>query len=422
MTVDLTSTDRAILAGRAGEAAQIAMRVIVELAEISGAHRLIDITSAHIDGCLYHGRAGLDWAERLVAAGGRVAVPATLNVSSLDLLHPELFRGNPSTAAAARKLMDCYTSMGCRPTWTCAPYQLPERPGFGEQIAWAESNAIVFANSVLGARTERYGDFVDICAALSGRVPKVGLHTDAGRRAKVLFRLESLPPELLSSDFFFPVLGHLVGGCSGKRVPVIAGLDHPVSEDRLKALGAAAASAGAVGMFHVVGTTPEAPTLEAALTDTGPEEIVDVTRVEVARARDSLSTTATGKLTAVSLGTPHYSVTEFAALVPLLDGVTIHSDVEFYVSTGRNVLAEIEARGWAERCRRAGVQIVTDTCTYITPILRNHPAVVMTTSAKWAYYAPGNLGVEVVLGSLDECVRSAVAGEVWRDERLWQSS
>jgi predicted aconitase len=147
---ELTPYDEDLLSGHRGEAARIAMRIILEMARVAGAQRLIDVRSAHIDGCLYHGRAGLDFAERLASAGGRVVVPATLNVGSLDLLHPGLFRGDEETACLARRLMDAYVAMGCEPTWTCAPYQLPERPGLGEHVAWAESNAIVFANSVLG--------------------------------------------------------------------------------------------------------------------------------------------------------------------------------------------------------------------------------------------------------------------------------
>jgi predicted aconitase len=182
---ELTPYDEDLLSGHRGEAARIAMRIILEMARVAGAQRLIDVRSAHIDGCLYHGRAGLDFAERLASAGGRVVVPATLNVGSLDLLHPGLFRGDEETACLARRLMDAYVAMGCEPTWTCAPYQLPERPGLGEHVAWAESNAIVFANSVLGARSDRYGDFIDICAAITGRVPDAGLHRTENRRGQV---------------------------------------------------------------------------------------------------------------------------------------------------------------------------------------------------------------------------------------------
>jgi predicted aconitase len=208
---DLTLHDEDLLSGHRGEAACIAMRIISEMARVAGAPRLIDVRSAHIDGCLYHGRAGLDFAERLASAGGRVFVPATLNVGSLDLLYTGLFRGDEETARLARKLMDAYVAMGCEPIWTCAPYQLPERPGPGEHVAWAEYNAIVFANSVLGARTDRYGDFIDICAAITGRVPDAGLHRTENRRGQVLFDLEGTPERLLLEDVLYTVLGHLVG-------------------------------------------------------------------------------------------------------------------------------------------------------------------------------------------------------------------
>ena len=161
------------------------MQLVIAAGKAVGATELLDISGAHIDSCLYHGQASLDFAERLSAAGATVAVPATLNVSSLDLLHPDLYRGDPDTARRARALMDAYVAMGCRPTWTCAPYQLASRPTLGEQVAWGESNAIVFANSVLGARTNRYGDFLDISCAITGRAPATGLHTDEGRLATV---------------------------------------------------------------------------------------------------------------------------------------------------------------------------------------------------------------------------------------------
>jgi predicted aconitase len=419
MAVQLEDSDREMLSGVEGEAARMAMEIVVAMAEVGGAERLVDIASGHIDGCLYHGQVSLDFAERLVAGGARVRVPTTLNVGSLDLLHPELYRGDAARGEAARRLMDLCVEMGCRPTWTCAPYQMDARPGFGEHVAWAESNAIVFANSVLAARTDRYGDFVDICAAITGRAPYAGLHVTENRRGEILFRLTRLPGRLLDEEVFYPVLGHLVGLEAGTLVPLIDGLPAHVPEDRLKALGAAAASSGSVGLFHAVGVTPEAPTLDAALQGADPVRTIDVTTDLVARARDSLTTAANGELGAVSVGTPHFSLSEFGRLVDMLDGERASGGVEFYVSTGRTVLAEARSRGWAEVCERAGVTIVTDTCTYVTPILRTGGGVVMTNSGKWAYYAPGNLGVQVVFGGLAECVRSAVEGRVWRDPEIW---
>jgi predicted aconitase len=419
VTLQLTPEETDMFEGRAGEAPRLAMKVMVAMADVTGANRLIEITRAHIDGGLYHGRAGLDWAERLAIAGARVAVPTTLNVSSLDLLHPELYRGDRPTAEAARRLMDLYVSMGCRATWTCAPYQLTaHRPATGEQIAWAESNAIVFANSVLGARTERYGDFIDICAAITGRALDYGLHRDENRAGQTLFRFTGVSAELLRSQVLFPVLGHLIGQETGRTIPVIDGLPSETADDDLKALGAAAASSGSVALFHAVGVTPEAPTLDAAFGGRAPKRVVDVTPALLVAARDSLTTAAGGELRAISVGTPHASAFEIAELARLMDGATVHDNIDFYVSTGRDVLEE--AAEPVSALRAAGARFVVDTCTYITPIIDAAGRVVMTNSAKWAYYAPANLGIDVVFGSTRECVQSGIQGHVWRDDGLWR--
>jgi predicted aconitase len=414
--VELNESDRSFLRGERGEAAALAMRIVVEMAGVSGAGRLIDVASAHVDGCLYHGIAGLEFADRLLAGGARVAVPTTLNVGALDLLHPDRYRGDPGMAANGRRQMDAYVAMGCRPTWTCAPYQLPERPAFGQHVAWAESNAIVFCNSVLGARTDRYGDFIDICAALTGRVPFAGLHRDDARRAGLVVTLEGISERLLASDALYPVLGHVLGREVGSEVAAIVGLPADTSEDRMKALGAAAASSGSVAMVHAVGVTPEAPTLEAA---TGGEEVRElrVTTARLRASRDELSTDAPVRLGAVSVGTPHASLAELEGLAGLLG--TDEVAVPLYVNVGRDVLAEAQGRGLVPRLESLGVRVVSDTCTYISPVMDEVNGSVMTDSAKWAWYAPANLGVGVVIGGLEECVRSAVAGRVLLDETLW---
>jgi predicted aconitase len=419
VSIELSARDRAMLDGELGEAARLAMRIVADLAGVMEADRLIDVASAHVDGCLYHGPAGLEFAERLVAGGATVSVPTTLNTGSLDLLHPELVRETPERTSAARRQMDLYVAMGCRATWTCAPYQLPGRPSLGQQIAWAESNAIVFANSVLGARTNRYGDFIDICAAITGRVPDAGLHREENRRAELVFRLSGISDRLLGEDVLYPVLGQVVGREAGSAVVAIEGLPPDTTEDRLKALGAAAASSGSVALFHAVGITPEAPTLEAVLGGHRASRTVEITSERLRAARDELSTTSREDLASVSLGTPHFSLAEFEALMPLLDGIRVDPHVDLFISTGRDVLSEVERRGWLTIVRGAGARIVTDTCTYITPIMRVKDGPIMTNSAKAAWYAPMNVGAEVVFGSLEECVRSAVSGRVWRDERLW---
>src|SRR5688572_22131546 len=171
MALSLSDEERAWLDGSCGPGTALAMRVLSEMATLLGAERLIPIVSAHIDGCLYHGPAGVAFAERLVRDRATAVVPATLNVGAVDLRRPDRMRLPTAEAQLAIRLMQAYEALGCAPTWTCAPYQAGHRPGPGQDIAWAESNAVVFANSVLGARTNRYGDFIDICAAVTGRAP-----------------------------------------------------------------------------------------------------------------------------------------------------------------------------------------------------------------------------------------------------------
>lgn len=405
------------------------MRLVLRAADALGAERLIPITRAHVDSCLYHGEATVDFVERLVEGGAQVAVPTTLNVGALDLLHPELWRGDARIAERGRLLMGHYRSLGCQPTYTCAPYQLPfARPAIGEQVAWAESNAIVFCNSVLGARTERYGDFTDIACAIAGRVPDAGLHRTDARRAVLVLRLaDDVPASLRDDDAFYPVLGIVLGRRSGSRVAAIDGLPPGVSEDRLKAIGAAAASSGAVAMFHAIGSTPEAPTLQAALQRGEPEEIAEISIAELRAARDELTTAVGGAppgtpIGSVSLGTPHASLAELRLIERELAGARPAQGVELLVSTARHLLADAEEEGLARRLRALGVELLVDTCSYIAPVLRPSPLPVMTDSGKWAFYAPGNVGVEVVFGTMRECVRSAVEGRVWRDTDLWGAS
>jgi predicted aconitase len=397
------------------------MRLVVRAAEVTGAERLIDITGAHVDSCLYHGQATLDFVRRIAADGARVAVPTTLNVGALDLLHPELDRGNPADAARGRELMDRYRALGARPTFTCAPYQLADaRPRPGEQVAWGESNAIAFCNSVLGARTNRYGDFLDIAAAIVGRVPEAGLHTTGARRATLVLRLaDDVPGILRDHDELFPVLGIVVGRRAGSAVAAVDGVAPGQSEDRLKALTAAAASSGSVALVHVVGSTPEAPSLEAALHGGTTGVIEEIDLAELRAAREELTSTRSEALTAVSLGTPHASLAELDRIATLFATGTVAANVECIVSTGRDVLAAAAERGIVDRLERAGVELLVDTCSYIAPVLRGPSGPVMTDSAKWAYYAPGNIGARVVFASTASCVRSAMAGRVVRDDGVW---
>jgi len=408
----LSDSDESILVGSLGEGTALAMRILVGAARALGADSLIEISSAHIDGCLYHGDSGTLFAEKLVSAGAKVRVPTTLNVGALDLVHGGRARLAPPAREMARRMMSAYIALGCQPTWTCAPYQAGHRPAAGEDVAWGESNAVAFCNSVLGARTNRYGDFLDICAAITGRAPRTGLHLPAQRRATVLIDASRLPRPFLAADIAYPILGAWLGREVGTSVAAFDGLGRP-TEDQLKALGAAAASTGSVGLYHVIGVTPEAPTLTAAFDDRLPARTIMLTPSMLIEARASLSTAhiAVGDpIDAVAIGSPHLSVQELRDLETALRGR--RCCVPLYACTSRSSLAAVTAEGIPQRLQDGGVVLIADTCIVVTPILPEGRGVLVTNSGKFAHYTPANTGYDVVFASLQDCVDSAVDGHL----------
>lgn len=420
----LTDRDRAMLDGTHSPAAQLAMSILVRMADVYGATELMDISQAHIDSTIYLGDATLEFAERLASLGARVAVPTSLNVSGVDECGWKDWAVSPQWAAKAARQMLAYERMGAVPMWTCAPYQTHMRPVFGQQIAWGESNAIAFANSVIGARTERYPDLLDICCAITGRVPAVGLHLTENRGGQMLLRLAGVPDALQQDDQFFAVLGHLVGKLAGDRIPVIDGIVVSPAEDQLKAFAAAAASSGRVALFHMVGVTPEAPTLEAAFHgDAGLKSCattVTVTTADLRAARRELTTADGRELDMVILGSPHFSLAEFSLLAPLVAGQRVHPRVKFLVTSSRLMKERAHETGVLAPIVAFGAHITLDTCILASPMLPPEIKTLMTNSAKYAYYAPSLLNTRVTFGSLADCVRSAIEGRVVRDESLWQ--
>ena len=423
MAVDhvLTAHDKALLEGELGEASRLAMSILTRMLPVYEADRFLNISGAHIDSSLYMGDATLEFAEKLASLGGSVVVPSTSNVGGVDVHGWEQWAVPPDWASKAHRQMVAYQQMGCIPTWTCTPYQTKYKPEFGQQIAWGESNAIIFANSVIGARTARYPDLLDICAALTGRVPAAGLHLTENRAGQLLIQLDQIPDKIQESDAFYPVLGHFIGTYAQERIPVIKNLSYNPTEDQLKALGAAMAASGAVALFHVVGCTPEAETLKDAFQNRTPEETLLVTKDVLAKAWYQLTTTTHQSLDMVVLGSPHFSFTEFEQLIPLLRNKKVHADVRFLITTSRIVKELARKAGYLEIINEFGGQLTVDTCILTTPMLPGDIKTIMTNSAKYAYYAPGLLSTEVVFGSLQDCITSAVEGTITRDDSLWTS-
>jgi predicted aconitase/predicted aconitase with swiveling domain len=405
--IELTKHDRALLDGQHGKAAQVAMQIVLRMAELQGARRLVDVTQAHIDGCIYTGPASLRFAEQLVQWGANVRVPTTLNSISVDQRRWRELGIDPALGEPASALGDAYMAMGAQLSFTCAPYLLDSAPKAGEQIVWAESNAVVYANSVLGARTLKYPDYLDICIALTGRAPLIGCHLDAQRKARLQVEVPALG-EL--DDAFYPLLGYHIGTLAGSRIPLVRGLENrKPSLDDLKAFGAAFATTSAAPLFHIAGITPEA--IDPALVLEGDVALP----VETIRLKDllvswrELNSARDSRVDVVSLGNPHFSLSEFAHLARLCLGRHKHPDVVLAITCGRAVLEQAREAGHIAVIEAFGATLVTDTCWCMLgePVIPPGAKTLMTNSGKYAHYAPGLVGRKVHFASLAECVDTA---------------
>ncbi len=404
--LSLTDADRSMLEGGEGVAVAQAMRILTAMAAQQGAVSLVDVTQGHIDGCIYASPANLIFAERMAELGARVRVPTTMNAISVDRANwrlqgvPEAF-GDP-----AARLADAYVRMGCRPTFTCSPYLLDSAPGIGEAIGWAESNAVIFANSVLGARTAKHPDFLDLCIALTGRAPLSGVYLDENRRAARILDVE-LPDR--RNDAFWPLIGYLAGKASPDRIPLLRGLaaGNP-SRDDLKALCAAFGTTSAAPMLHVEGVTPEACGAEHPDADGRA-----ITRADMAAAWSMLNE-GPEEVELVAIGSPHASLAECHALADAFAGRRRRPEVMVIVTAGRDVIAAAEADGALARLRDSGIQVLPDLCwcSISEPVFPPGTRAVMTNSGKYAHYGPGLSGRAVRFGSLADCVEAAVAGRV----------
>ncbi|QRY65097.1 DUF521 domain-containing protein (plasmid) [Ensifer sp. PDNC004] len=404
--LDLTDDDRAMLDGRDGVAVQQAMRIIAAMAAQQGAEKLIDVVQGHIDGCIYASPANLTFAEKMADMGAKVRVPTTMNAISVDRANwqaqgvPESF-GDP-----AARLADAYVRMGCRPTFTCSPYLLDSAPKSGEAIAWAESNAVIFANTVLGARTAKHPDFLDLCIALTGRAPLSGVYLDAPRKATRVIDVE-LPENI--DDAFWPLIGYLAGKAAPDRIPLLRGLASArPSRDDLKALCAAFGTTSASPMLHVEGVTPEAEGAAAKDADR-----TTITRADMAAAW-SLLNEGPEEVELVAIGSPHASLEECRALATAFDGRKRDSNVAVIVTAGRDAIAAARDEGLLARLEESGIQVLPDLCwcSISEPVFPTKTRALMTNSGKYAHYGPGLSGRAVRFSNLADCVEAALTGRV----------
>ncbi|KAF4345397.1 DUF521 domain protein [Fusarium beomiforme] len=419
--IKLSALDQELLRGDYGEASRVAIRIVLRMAHLLGATRLMDVTQVHVDGCVYTGSATLALAERLRNWGGKVRIPTTLNSLSVDQKRWRVLGVDTTFGEAADALGKAYTDMGAKPTFTCAPYQLESAPKLGEQVAWAESNAVVYANSVLGARTMKYPDFLDISIALTGRAPRGGPHLGINRLASVCVKVVGLAEVKGLDDSFPPLLGYYVGALSTSRIPVITGIEKlGLSTDDLKAFGAAFATISSAPMFHIVGVTPEATTLDAVI---APEfTSVEVKPSDLVICWDKLNSAPMNQpIDLISLGNPHFSLPEIRKLVNICQGRKKASSVAVIVTCGRSVYKLAEQAGLIAQLEQFGVQILTDICWCMVtePVIPPTAKTIMTNSGKYAHYGPGLTGRGMYFGSLAGCVDAACSGRYEAQKPVW---
>ncbi len=400
--LDLTEQDRAMLAGAEGEATAQAMRILCAMAVNQGATRLIDVTQGHIDGCIYASPANLTFAEKMADMGAKVRIPTTMNAISVDHSNWRAQGVPPSFGGPAQRLADAYVRMGCQPTFTCSPYLLDSAPSEGEAIAWSESNAVIYANSVLGARTAKHPDFLDLCSAMTGRAPLSGVYLDENRQARRLIDID-LPEGI--DDAFWPLIGYLAGKAAPDRIPLLRGLGpaNP-SPEALKALCAAFGTTSAAPMLHVDGVTPEAHRVAPDA------DRARITRIDMA-AGWRLLNEGPDTVELVAIGSPHASLLECRALADALAGRQVA--VATIVTAGRAVMEQARAEGTLGRLTEAGVQVLPDLCwcSISEPVFPPGTRALMTNSGKYAHYGPGLSGRAVRFGGLAACAEAAVTGK-----------
>jgi predicted aconitase len=410
--MELTKEDQRLLESKEGEPKRFAMRVLAKFGEATGADRMIPIASAHLVACSYSsvGEAGIEIYTRLVDQGAKVAVPTTLNPASVDFRRWQEHKIPKPYADRQMILVDLVEKMGAIPIWSCTPYYQLNVPRFGQYVAWAESSAVAFVNSVIGARTNRLSAYVDLCAALVGKMPRFGLYLKENRSGDFLIEIN----QELNNNFkshYYPALGYMMGMLAKERIPVVDGLSE-ASFDQLKMMCAASASSGSVAMFHIIGITPEARTRDEAFQGKRPQENIQVGVKEIKEVINMMRTYVGDKAHTVAIGCPHASIDQMRQYSELLDGKKVHDGTVLWICTSQLVEAIAAKMGYMDTLKRAGATIVTDTCINNPPWSGWGFESLVTDSGKFAYYTPSTVGSKCFFTSTEQCIRAAISGRI----------
>jgi len=398
----LTAEEEIMLAGGQGKAVQKAMQILVALGKIYGASRMVPVSSVQIAGVSYDnlGEAGLEWLSEMAENGGKARVLATLNPAGMDRENWQALGIPADFAEKQQRVLDAFSSMGVITTCTCTPYLVGNLPRFGESIAWAESSAVCFANSVIGARTNREGGPSALAAALTGRTADYGLHQPEHRQPGITVDVTAR----LVDTADFGALGKAISEkitinrANGKiTIPYIRGVDSAGIE-QLKAFCASVATYAGLALFHMQGITPEAHI-------PSPAEAVSISQDDLNAAKASLNDASTDEVDFVSLGCPHLTIHEIARIANLLNGKKVTK--EFWITTARPTKHIADTMGYTAVIEDSGAKFAVDTCCVVAPI-RGRFRAMATDSAKACYYAYAKNKVRTLFLPFDEVVLEAL--------------
>ncbi len=401
----LDDADKRILDGAEGPTYRMAMEMLVGLGKIYGAEKLIPVRSAHVAGLSLrsHGVAGMEWIEETAAAGARVKVPTTLNVIGVDRSRD---LGLPKDWCDKQLRIGLgYERTGCYGVSSCTPYFYGFVPQFREHIAWAESSAVVFTNSALGARDNREGGPSAFAAALIGKTPYYGFHLDENRRAQIKFRVTAPIKDLADIG----AMGAYVGSVIGTNNPAFDGL-HRMSMEEHCYLGAALASSGGVALYHVLGQTPDALALGERVLAPGWQE-VELGPKELQAGYERLTSNKNRVVDYVALGCPHLTLNQVAEIAAYLEGKKINKDVTCWVHVNTAVKGMAKQLGYMQAIEKAGAVLTQDLCTILSIPEALGFKSLATNSAKMAFYAPGSNKLQTWFGSMKHCIDAAVSGK-----------
>ncbi len=396
--MQLTKQEQKMLDGAEGYAVRKSMEILVALGDIYGAKSLIKVGSVQVSGVSYHnlGDAGLEFLNEL-AKDGKVKVLTTLNPAGMDLENWQQLGISPEFAEKQNLVIDAFQRMGIQVTCTCTPYLIGNLPLYGEHIAWSESSAVTFANSVIGAKTNREGGPSALAAAFVGKTPCYGLHLDENRLPDVHVEVKAELTKL--SDW--GALGFAIGKKAENKISYITGIQS-VDLDELKSFCASVVTYGAKPLFYMKGVTP------GAELQVQPKGTVSIEQADIKDAYDNINDQVSD-IELVCVGCPHCSINEIAKVAELIRGKKVAEGTEFWVATSRTVKQLADKRGYTQTIEDAGAKFACDTCMAVAP-LKGRFKSLATTSAKGCFYSRQNL-MKTKMGSIEECVEAAVTGK-----------